>query len=58
MLSEHASPQTRLQAARDVLDRLDGVATRRTEAMEPTDMEPILRLAGILQILSDPVVKK
>ena len=39
MLSEHASPQTRLQAARDVLDRLGWVPPRRAETVDPTPLE-------------------
>ncbi len=41
MLSEHASPQTRLQAARDVLDRLGWVPPKRAQVANdaPSELE-------------------
>ena len=39
LLSEHASPQTRLQAARDILDRLGWVPPKRVLRCEDGERE-------------------
>ena len=53
MLSEHASPQTRLQAARDVLDRLGWVPPRRAEIVPdgPPEVEE-MSLAELEEFVS------
>ena len=53
MLSEHASPQTRLQAARDVLDRLGWVPPKRAEmaADAPSEIEE-MSLQELQEIVS------
>ncbi|WP_158980582.1 terminase small subunit [Parasedimentitalea maritima] len=42
LLSEHASPQVRLQAAKDVLDRLGWVPPKRPEAIGPVERQELV----------------
>lgn len=59
MVSNHVSPQTRLQAARDVLDRLGWVPPRRAERLpdEPEALEE-MSLAQLHRLVSgQPGVK-
>ena len=60
LLSEHATPQTRLQAARDILDRLGWVPPKRAEAVKPAQRRELVEMTlEELEVMAsgDPYVR-